>query len=110
LARAWKADGTHGRQRGWGLHTAPVHSKQELKLAEHNGAKILFVSPIFATQSHNGKSGMGRVRFGILVAGTKRPTIALGGMDCKRAQALSGFGIHGWAGIDALTVSAKIRT
>jgi thiamine-phosphate pyrophosphorylase len=109
LARAWKADGTHGRGRGWGVQSAPVHTPQEMRTAERNGADILFISPVFPTQSHIGKAGLGRVRLGLLMAGTKKPVIALGGMNPKRAQSLLALNIHGWAGIDALRVAQNIR-
>jgi thiamine-phosphate pyrophosphorylase len=109
LACAWKADGIHGRARGWvgavaSVHTAPVHNVREVKAAERNGADLLFASPLFATKSHKGKAGLGRVRFGMLIAGAKRPIIALGGMNPMRARSLSMFQIYGWAGIDALIV------
>ncbi len=92
---------THGRHRG--AITAPVHSLPERLRAERNGAKLLFVSPLFATASHPGARVLGRVRFGLLIRGTHLPVIALGGMNARKARSLSGFGIHGWAGIDALS-------
>ena len=90
---------THGRHRG--AITAPVHSVRERIAAERNGASLLFVSPVFATASHPGVRSLGRVRFGLLVRGTKRPVIALGGMDARKARSLAVLGIYGWAGIDA---------
>ena len=109
LARAWKADGTHGRGRGWGVQSAPIHSRRERREAEQNGADLMIVSPLFATRSHVGKVGLGRVRFGLLIAGTRRPVIALGGMNQWRARSLAVLGVHGWAGIDALTARPKVR-
>lgn len=91
--------GRHGRFRG--ALTAPVHSLRELIVAERARAQLLFVSPVFATSSHPGAKPLGRVRFGMLIRQSKRPVIALGGMNAKRAQSLKAMGIYGWAGIDA---------
>jgi thiamine-phosphate pyrophosphorylase len=90
----------HGRHRG--AVTAPVHSVRERIAAERVEAQLLFVSPVFATRSHPGAKALGRVRFGMLIRGAKRPVIALGGMTKRRAQSLKAFGIYGWAAIDGL--------
>ncbi len=105
LAQQWRADGAHGRsrQRAAMVMTAPVHSIRERLAAEQSGAALLFVSPLFATQSHPGARPLGRVRFGMSVQGAKVPVIALGGMTRARAQSLRRFGIYGWAAIDGLT-------
>ncbi len=94
----------HGRHRG--AITAPVHNIPERIAAERAGAQLLFVSPIFSTRSHAGDKTLGRVRFGMLCRGTKRPVIALGGMTKQRAKSLRVFGIYGWAAIDALCAKA----
>jgi thiamine-phosphate pyrophosphorylase len=101
-ARAWRADGWHGRSRGAGIHTAPVHSIRERIVAERSGAALILVSPIHATRSHPGKRGLGPTGLGRIARGSTTPIIALGGMNAKNARALVGFGIHGWAAIDAL--------
>jgi thiamine-phosphate pyrophosphorylase len=102
LARTWGAVGAHGQY--FGTTTAPVHSVRERLVAERAGAKLIFVSPIFATATHIRHKGLGRVRFGMISSGAKVPVIALGGMTRDKARALSQFGIYGWAAIDALTV------
>jgi len=86
-----------------GATTAAVHSVRERIAAERAGAKLLFVSPVFATVSHPGARPLGRARFGLLVRGARRPVIALGGMNARRARSLQSFGIYGWAAIDALS-------
>ncbi|MFM5914590.1 MAG: thiamine phosphate synthase [Chakrabartia godavariana] len=101
-ARAWGADGTHGRHRG--SMTAPVHSLRELRQAERLGARLLFVSPVFATRSHPRAKGIGRLGLMQLAHQTRRPVIALGGMTNARFRALRQSGIYGWAAIDGLTV------
>lgn len=100
-------DGVHGRSvRGLsrGMATRPVHSVRERIAAERAGVAAVFVSPVFATRSHPGARGLGRVRFGLLVRGVRVPVIALGGMDARRARGLRAFGIAGWAAIDAWDV------
>lgn len=92
--------GRHGRH--CGALTAPVHSDPERVRAERSGAKLIFVSPVFATASHPGARALGRVRFGLLVRDSRIPVIALGGMTRQRARSLSDFKIHGWAAISSL--------
>lgn len=89
----------HGRGRG--AISAPVHTVAERIAAERAGVRLIFVSPVYPTRSHPGGRALGRVRFGMLVRGAQARVIALGGMDGRRARALSAFKIHGWAGIDA---------
>lgn len=105
-------DGVHGRsvRRSYqgmanrGMATRPVHSVRERIAAERAGVAAVFVSPVFATRSHPGAGGLGRVRFGLVVQGARVPVIALGGMDARRARGLRAFGIAGWAAIDAWDV------
>ncbi len=100
-AQAWRADGSHGRHRG--AVTAPVHTLAELNAAQKAGAKLLFLSPVFATQSHPGAPALGRVRFAALARKARRPVIALGGMTAARFKQLQSLKIYGWAAIDGLT-------
>lgn len=92
--------GEHGRH--WGATTAPVHSIRERVAAERGGARLIFVSPVFATASHLGARPLGRVRFGLLIRTSRVPIIALGGMSHKKARSLAEFGIYGWAAISSL--------
>jgi thiamine-phosphate pyrophosphorylase len=94
------AGGEHGRRPG--SLTAPVHSLRERIAAERSGARLAFVSPVFSTASHPRARPLGRVRFGLLIRGSKIPVIALGGMTKERVRSLSGFGIYGWAAINGL--------
>ena len=104
-ARAWGADGSHGRARPRparsGLQSASAHDVREIRTAERNGAALIFLSPVFPTRSHPGAAPLGRVRFGLLARQTGLPVIALGGMDARRARSLMALGIYGWAAIDA---------
>ncbi len=103
--RGWREAGRHGRTQHQksAIQSAPIHSKRERIAAERAGADLLFVSPVFATRSHPGARGLGRVRFGLMIRGTKCRIIALGGMNAKRARGLQDFGIYGWAAISSLS-------
>jgi thiamine-phosphate pyrophosphorylase len=98
-ARLWGADGSHGRGRGAGLRSAPVHDLREIRAAERDGAALLFLSPVYPTRSHPGAKLLGPGRFTLLARRTRLPVIALGGMDDERARRMRGA--YGWAGIDA---------
>ncbi|HWT13361.1 MAG TPA: thiamine phosphate synthase [Allosphingosinicella sp.] len=98
-ARAWGADGSHGRGPGGGLRSAPAHNLREILAAERAGADLLFLSPVHQTNSHPGATPLGPARFTLLARRTRLPVIALGGMDGERARRLRGA--YGWAGIDA---------
>ena len=100
-ARAWGADGSHGRGPGAGLRSAPVHDWIGIRAAERAGADLLFLSPVYATASHPGTRTLGLARFAWLARRTPLPVIALGGMNPARGRRLGSFGAHGWAAIDA---------
>src|SRR3546814_17039561 len=63
-ARAWRADGWHGRDRRLGgkmlLHSRPVHDKRQMAEAARAGADFVFLSPLFPTRSHPGSLLLGR--------------------------------------------------
>ena len=101
-ARAWGADGSHGRGPGQGLRSAPVHDLAEIRAAERHGADLLFLSPVFATRSAiPARRTLGLARFAWLARRTPLPVIALGGMNAARGRRLASLGAYGWAGIDA---------
>lgn len=102
-ARAWKADGWHGRTPGPSdmLHSAPAHSVSEIKQAEYVKADLVFLSPVFPTRSHLGGRNIGRTGFASLARQVRMPVIALGGMTYARWRRLRGAGAYGWAAIDA---------
>jgi thiamine-phosphate pyrophosphorylase len=100
-AAAWGADGWHGWDGGRGLHSASVHSLQEMRRAEALGAALLFLGPVYATRTHPGAPALGIRRFARLVAHARRPVIALGGVHRENSAALLRLGAYGWAGIDA---------
>jgi thiamine-phosphate pyrophosphorylase len=92
-------DGVHGAGRRSGLRTAPAHDRREAVAAVRRGVDVLFVSPVFATRSHPGASGLGSRQARRIVQGLPVVVIALGGMDARRFRGIAGF--DGWAAIDA---------
>lgn len=102
------SDGMHGSaRRGFhpGAHSLSigVHNQGEAALAQRMGAKLAFISPVFATRSHVGSPTLGVAGFARLSAGFPGRCIALGGMDAARFRTLRRHGAHGWGAIDALS-------
>ncbi len=95
------------RQRGLVLvderAVAKAHDRAELIAARRAGARLVFVSPVFATRTHPGARPLGPVRFGLLVRGCRVPVAALGGMTAPRFRRLRPFGATAWGAIDGLT-------
>jgi thiamine-phosphate pyrophosphorylase len=103
LAKAWGADGAHHRSmlKSRGLRSAAVHTVSQKVVALRARADLMFISPVFRTRSHPAKHPLGTIRLALL-AGSHRPrTIALGGMNAKRAKSLATLKLYGWAAIDA---------
>lgn len=102
-ARNWHADGHHQRSPrcGKSVHSAAVHNATEIARAKVHSPDLLFLSPVYATNSHARQRPLGPLRFNQLAAmcrGAK--VIALGGMNRQKA-ALMHRHIYGWAAIDA---------
>ena len=72
---------------------------REAVAAVRRGAKVVFVSPVFATRSHPEADGLGPRKARRIAQGLPVTVIALGGMDARRFRKLTGF--SGWAAIDA---------
>lgn len=94
---------------GRGLRTASAHSRREAVAAVRRGAKVVFVSPVFATRSHPGARTLGVRRLRAIYAGLPVIAIALGGMDEARFRRVRPLGIDGWAGIDAWLRPQKLK-
>jgi thiamine-phosphate pyrophosphorylase len=80
--------------------TAPAHDRREAIAGVRSGARVLFVSPVFATRTHPGVTGLGVRRARAVVRGLPVAVVALGGMDAGRSRRVRGLGFVGWAGID----------
>lgn len=101
LAIAWRADGAHGRSPHIVtprrlIRTAPAHDAREIAAAR--AADLLFLSPVFPTQSHAGQPALGPLRFAALARLAGQPVVALGGMNAIRMKRIMAYG---WAAIDA---------
>jgi len=105
----WHADGFHQRSRRQTklLHSAPVHNASEIASVKRRGPDLLFLSPLFDTNSHPGTRPLGPLQFQRLAKlGKTAAIIALGGMTRQSAQMLCPRTIHGWAAIDAFRKKA----
>ena len=90
-----------------GLLTISAHNAREIARANRLGADLLFLSPVFPTQSHRHAAPLGLMRFAALVRNSAAPVIALGGMEAKRYRRMAPLGAHGWAAVDALSLPGK---
>ncbi|MGD1953657.1 MAG: thiamine phosphate synthase [Sphingomonadales bacterium] len=70
-------------QRRSGLTSCSVHSAAEAVRARRAKVDICFVSPLFTTQSHPGRSGLGLYPARQLARLSKRPCLALGGINAE---------------------------
>ena len=82
-------------------HSRAVHSLGEARAAAADGAGLIFVSPLFATRSHEDKAPLDRQTVRSILAASECPAIALGGMNAQRFSEVERLGFYGWAGIDA---------
>ena len=85
-----------------------VHDPREIARAHLVGAGLVLLSPVYPTRSHPEWRPLSRMRAAALLRLTKRPVLALGGMDESRFRRVKGLGFYGWAGIDAW-LSSGIR-
>lgn len=92
-------DGVHGR-RGQGLVTWPAHDRIEAIRGARAGAKVIFVSPMFATRSHPGSKSCRPVRAALTARGLGVAVMALGGMNEARFRRVRGLGFAGFGAID----------
>ncbi|MDP1027802.1 thiamine phosphate synthase [Sphingomonas sp. KR1UV-12] len=93
------AAGLHGRIRG--ATSWPAHDRRQALAARRAGARLLFLSPAFATRSHPGAAPTGPARLARIGRDTGLPMIALGGMTPRRYRRVRALGFTGWAAIDA---------
>jgi thiamine-phosphate pyrophosphorylase len=107
LAMASGADGAHLPEhqvhrfrkpyRGF-IVTAAAHNRKALQRA--SAADAVFISPLFATQSHPDGTILGRLRASHLARTTNKDVFALGGITQQKAKHLAALGFSGIAAID----------
>lgn len=94
----------------WGVS---VHSLEELRHAEENGADFVTLSPVFETASKPGTPPLGLDVLARWVEGCRVPVYALGGVTPERAGlclSAGAFGVAVVSGIlDAPDVSEAVR-
>lgn len=78
-----------------------VHSLEEARSAQAEGADYLLAGPVFETASHPGLTPMGVDRLAEIVR-LGSPVIAIGGVSPERAKVLKQAGVYGVAAIRAL--------
>ncbi|WP_425229073.1 thiamine phosphate synthase [Sphingomonas sp.] len=103
------ADGVHGPVQGpvrgpvW--RGRPVswaaHDRRRARAGVRARARVLFISPLFATRSHPGGRVLTAREAARIGRGLPVVRIALGGMDARRWRQVRRLGFDGWAGIDA---------
>lgn len=83
------------------ISTASCHYADDLEMAASLGVSAALLSPVFATSSHKGATGLGADRFTALAARARLPVLALGGVDETNARFLAGPNVAGLAAIGA---------
>jgi len=78
-----------------------VHTAAQAMKARRSGADMVFVSPVFKTQSHVGAATLGLFQARRLARLSGVRAYALGGMDTHNVRLL-GPGFDGFAGISSL--------
>ncbi len=82
-----------------GLVTSSAHSRLQVLRACSLGARVIFLSPLFRTQSHPGQTPLGRLRWLRMGLGHTDRLGALGGVSAATVRALppscAGFGAIG---------------
>lgn len=104
LAQAVGAAGVHmpdGGRPTRDVITAASHDRAGLVRARRAGASLVFLSPVFPTNSHPGARTLGTLRFGLMAHGTGIAVAALGGMTAKRYARMQALGAQAWGAIDA---------
>jgi thiamine-phosphate pyrophosphorylase len=110
LAAALRA-GVHLRSGRWpgmlrrshGLITSSAHNGMDLVRARRAGARLAFLSPVFATPSHPDAAALGPVRWARLAHSAPLPLAALGGVDGLNVRRLPARYCGGVGAIGALS-------
>ena len=98
---AWLARGLRRRRPRW-LITAAAHDIAALISGARHGLDVLLVSAVFSSRSPSAGRALGPVRFEALVARSRVPVIALGGVNGATAPRLRSSRAAGLAGVEGL--------
>ena len=91
-----------GAVRVGGFVTSSAHTAADLRRAARSGARLVFLSPAFATASHPGAPHLGVARWSALARGAGIPVAALGGVDGATIRRLPRRFCRGAGAIGAL--------
>lgn len=79
--------------------SAACHSKIAVLTAEKKGVDLAFLSPVFATKSHEGAKTLGILQAAAMANAASLPLYALGGMTQTRLKAIEAAGFAGFGAI-----------
>ena len=74
-----------------------AHNIKEIKIKEKQNVKLIFLSPLFKTKKN--KHFLGIIRFNNLSQISKKPIVALGGINSKNVKKLKMTRAFGFSGI-----------
>ena len=83
-----------------------AHSIQEIKIKEQQGAKLIFLSPLFKVSKS--KKFLNPIKFNLLASQTNKKIIALGGINHSNFKKLNLVKNYGFAGISYFKNHDKI--
>ena len=84
-----------------GRDAVRVHDLSELRRALRRGVRLILLSPLHATSTHEDWQPIPRMRAAAYARLANRRLVALGGMNAVRFRRLERLGFRGWAGISA---------
>ena len=84
-----------------------AHNIKEIKIKERQGAKLIFISPLFKTKKN--KKNLNTIRFNYLASKTTKKVIALGGITSKNLNKLKMVNAFGFAGISYFKDNHNIK-
>ena len=84
-----------------------AHNIKEIRIKEKQGAKLIFISPLFKTKKN--KSFLDIIKFNYLASKTTKKVIALGGITSKNLNKLKMVNAFGFAGISYFKNNDNIR-
>lgn len=102
-AHAWHRGGKPWRNDRVAHYTAGVHTWRELAIADRRGVAFVFLSPVFATNSHKGARALGPIAYQRMAQRAEALgmiPLPLGGMNAARARMMKA---RGFGAIDGLT-------
>ena len=84
-----------------------AHSIDEIIIKEKQGAKLIFISPLFKTNKK--KNFLNPLKFNLLASKTKRKVIALGGISSKNMKKLKLTKAFGFGAISYFEKNDKVN-